>query len=193
MKVAVDSICYFECPTPPAQAHSTFTVYLPSDGRGLFLYVDRPGNAEVSFQLRLQDVSRQAETWGTSLPVVRERDTFSGTLELLNVPTDARFRSTLRVYDFAVRFKSQVTVRFYNMDSDELLLQLPLTLATHEASLAPQALLIDLPLAYPELASAENLRITIDPATPGMQFWAFVSVTNNATQHVTMVLPDNPR
>jgi len=29
----------------------------------------------------------------------------------------------------------------------------------------------------------------VEPITPGSKIWAFVSVTNNATQHVTVVNP----
>jgi hypothetical protein len=33
------------------------------------------------------------------------------------------------------------------------------------------------------------LRIEVEPLTPGSRFWAFVSITNNDTQRVTLVTP----
>lgn len=42
----------------------------------------------------------------------------------------------------------------------------------------------------PELAGVENIGIEVVPLTPGLRFWAMVSVTNNSTQEVTLVSPD---
>jgi len=46
----------------------------------------------------VRDLSRQAEAFGTEVPVVREKDWKRGSLSLLNVRSDPRFRITLRVY-----------------------------------------------------------------------------------------------
>jgi hypothetical protein len=37
--------------------------------------------------------------------------------------------------------------------------------------------------------SAGPVRIEVQSATPGVPIWAFASVTNNATQHVTVIVP----
>jgi hypothetical protein len=52
------------------------------------------------------------------------------------------------------------------------------------------ARITDLVSAYPVLTGVERLRIEIEPLTPDVRFWAFVSTTNNETQHVTVTLPD---
>jgi hypothetical protein len=39
-------------------------------------------------------------------------------------------------------------------------------------------------------AGAESVRIEIQPSDQTLQFWAFVAVTNNASQHVTVVTPN---
>lgn len=31
--------------------------------------------------------------------------------------------------------------------------------------------------------------LEIEPVTPGLRYWAFVTVTNNATSHVTTITP----
>src|SRR5260370_32300719 len=41
----------------------------------------------------------------------------------------------------------------------------------------------------PELQGVDRVRIEITPATDGLRLWAFVSVTNNETQHVTVIAP----
>ena len=35
--------------------------------------------------------------------------------------------------------------------------------------------------------AARALRIEVQPTSPGSRFWTFVSITNNSTQHVTLV------
>ncbi|MGA7614526.1 MAG: hypothetical protein WBX15_05030 [Thermoanaerobaculia bacterium] len=194
VKVSEPFDCNIECPTPPAQPHSTFELNLSdAAGLGAFVYIENPGSDEVSLDARIQDVSRPAETWGTELPIVRQGDTFTRTLGLLNVPTSPAFRSTLRIYDYDIRLRSDVRVRFYDMITDELLAEVPVTLSTNSAYRPPQARMIDVAAIYPHLRSAETVRISVEPVTPGLRFWAFVSVTNDVTQHVTMVRPDNPR
>ena len=41
----------------------------------------------------------------------------------------------------------------------------------------------------PLLNATSLLRIEVTPVTPGLEFWTFVSITNNNTQHVTLVTP----
>ena len=41
----------------------------------------------------------------------------------------------------------------------------------------------------PVLGAVPLLRIEVTPVTPGLRFWTFVSVTNNETQHVTLITP----
>ena len=63
---------------------------------GLVLFVPRDG--DVRFGSIVRDVSRDAEDFGTEVPVARERDT-DRTLYLPNVPFDSRYRLQLRIYD----------------------------------------------------------------------------------------------
>ena len=43
--------------------------------------------------------------------------------------------------------------------------------------------------AEPALAGVTSMRIEVVPLTPNLRFWAFVSITNNETQEVTIVSP----
>ncbi|HYO77011.1 MAG TPA: IPT/TIG domain-containing protein, partial [Thermoanaerobaculia bacterium] len=65
-------------------------------GDGAFIYVPEPLAPNVDFKLFARDISREAEGWGTEIPVVPASD-FAGSIRLLDVPVDPRFRATLRV------------------------------------------------------------------------------------------------
>jgi len=84
---------------------------------GTFLYISNTGIGKVTFGLRVQDTSRQSSTWGTSVPVVREKDIYTGKLQLLNIPVNANFRAALRVYDFDTTSPNPrlVRLRIYDM------------------------------------------------------------------------------
>ena len=99
--------CQITCPIRTVPPNSTFalTDFVLRSGTGSFLHVARPHNNSVTFNLRVQDLSRQALTWGTELPVVSESEAFMDTLQLLNIPTDPRFRAAIRIYDFEPAFR----------------------------------------------------------------------------------------
>jgi len=53
----------------------------------------------------------------------------------------------------------------------------------------PGYLQLDLGEAGAALEGAETAWVRIEPRTEGLRFWAFASVTNNPTGHVTTVTP----
>jgi len=202
---------------PPYAPHSTFRIplYAPNPNAGRFLYIGSPGAGKVTFTLRVQDLSRQALTWGTAIPVVRDRDVFSGRLQLLDIPIDSRFRAALRVYDFEPPTEATsrvVRLRIYDMCrigqidircTTTPLVDTSLTLVTSgHQSYPPETpgtvFIGDLASTFERLAnlppvnlpdSTPRVRVDVDPITPGLRFWAFVSLTNNETQHVTVISP----
>ncbi|HEY3052322.1 MAG TPA: hypothetical protein VGK04_02935, partial [Thermoanaerobaculia bacterium] len=60
-------------------------------------YVRRELAPFISFQLRVRDLSRQSETWGTEIPVIRDFQ-YKHDMNLLDVPIREGFRSLLRIY-----------------------------------------------------------------------------------------------
>ena len=106
-------------------------------------------------------------------------------------------RETLRIYDFDGPADRVVAVRFFKDDASEAAVETQVTLRTFPAAVIdpvyPEvpgyAQIGNFVRAFPELVGASRVRIEILPVTPGLRFWAFVSVTNNETQHVTAVLP----
>lgn len=148
--------------------------------------------------LHLREVGRAAG-WGTLLPVVNESETFTESVEILNVPTQSDFRLTLRVYGFDNRGPSSYRVRFYDLAAAFYEVQPPL----HEATLTATAVeywdnfpffpgyaQLDLGVRkVPALAAVERLRITIEPLAEG-RFWTYLTLTDNASQQVTLFVPE---
>jgi hypothetical protein len=168
--------------TIPARVTQTFVPsnsYLPP----VFACVDE----ELVFNLRVRDLSRQALTWGTEIPVIRKADLLEE-VALPGVPTDSRFRQTLRVYnwlhDDALSYSIQAL-------SPEGAVLLDRALVPQQIRLYPgYAEIIDIVAQHPELSAHEIITLRIAPNVPDLGIWAFVSITNNETQHVTLITPD---
>ncbi len=201
-------------PVPPTPANETFFPAVPPGtiSQGAIIEVDRQYAGKVRFQLRVQDVSRDTTTWGTEIPVVREGELFTGTFQLLDVPTMTGFRATLRLYDLGALDNAQVVVRFFRTnpslqspvaividpngslpEPDTLLAERIVTLAVERRGAGSAfdfgyAELSDF-LLIPQLQDVNRVRLEVRPATAGLRLWGFVSVTNNETQHVTVVTP----
>lgn len=186
--------CITACPIVPPHANFRYTLLSQIPGGGAFLYIGNPGRGRVSFNLRIQDLSRQALSWGTEIPVVSENDVRTDVVHLLNVPTDTRFRQTLRIYDFDGRLGKQVLLRAYSIN-EKLLLETTITLSNGDSAADSHpafpgyAQIGGLTEQYPQLRSEDRVRIELRPVSPALRFWAFVSITNNETQHVTTITP----
>jgi IPT/TIG domain len=176
-----------------------FTEIAPRSAR--VLYIDSGHADALRLNLRIFDRSRTTTTWGTEVPVVRERDLRSDAVELFPVPLDPLFRQSLRIYDPFRTGNAQVEVRFFVTRTGERVATRTATLPVYERTLPyggvdqsfpGLAELNNLMIDVPELAvvpSTEQLRIEVVPVTPGLRFWAMVSLTNNDTQHVTLLTP----
>lgn len=165
----------------------------PGSNPSRLLFVSAP--ATVSMNLRVADVSRSTLNAGTDLPVIRPHELLRGTAQLFNVPLDAQnYRVLLRVYDLAYS-RAGFEVRLYaeGVENEPPAHVAVLTAVTEqtgafrsEAAYAQLDVtdLLKLRKAWPAAA-----RIEILPTTPGSRYWAFVSITNNQTQLVTLVTP----
>ncbi len=203
-----DKVCPSTTPCPPVipvtrplvaghSLHNPTEFFRPSrNNPSQILYLSKDGAKDVSFGLRVADTSRHALNGGTDLPVIREGELLTGTAQLHNVSLEnSTFRILLRVYDLSYS-EAQFAVRFYpatHEDPHPSVYSLTLTASTQrqapfraEAAYAELdiAQLLNLRLAWPQVA-----RIEIEPLTPGSRYWAFVSLTNNETQLVTLITP----
>lgn len=188
--------CHITCPKENADPRSTFSLNwegAPLPGAGAFIYVADVLNPKISLNLRIQDVSRQALTWGTEIPIVHEGEARTDAMQLINVPSDSRFRVALRVYDFAPRqdVTTQVRVRFYPKDGITVLAERILNLPGpfQDQEYPGYGEILDVTGEHPQLQGHTTFRVEIAPITAGLEYWAFVAVTNNETQHVTTITP----
>ncbi|HEV7768520.1 MAG TPA: IPT/TIG domain-containing protein [Thermoanaerobaculia bacterium] len=164
---------------------------------GAFLYVPKPMEHAPRFSLRVRDTSINAANLGTEIPVVREEDAGSD-LVLFDVPNDPHYRATLRIYGFTPA-PMPVGVSVYPENSDTPIEQYDVTLNGIFTAVYvpfpphPAYLALD-PLTPAVRASTSRVRIEVTNygsiiSPPGPPIWAFVSITNNETQQVTLVTP----
>jgi len=187
--------CNVLCPPVMLEAGASLrepALFFGLDGQPPAAYLLTPTGQSNGLQvsLRIRDLSRQAQTWGTELPVVRASELRSERFGLLDVPLDTRFRQTLRIYSMTPA-ESQVTVTFFDLPPTGV--GQPLATRVMSVTAAGEffpgyAQILDFTSSIPELLGKERLYIEIvpDKSTP---IWAFVSVTNNETQHVTTITP----
>ncbi|MDQ6803035.1 MAG: hypothetical protein M3041_19710 [Acidobacteriota bacterium] len=152
---------------------------------------DTPDPNSLSFELRITDVSRSSTSAGTEVPVVRESGFRTATLRLLDVPTDARFRSVVRLFEMNLA-RAEFTVRIIDPATNTLLSERRVTTSTPPQGplrFHPGFVQIADPTASLGTAQPANVRVEIEPLTAGSAFWAYVSITNNDSQQVTLVTP----
>lgn len=191
--------CQITCPPPPDARFGAQASVLLDHPNGSLLHVDRRVVEGMHFNLRAFDTSQSTRNFGTTVPVVRERDLESERLVLQSVPVDSNFRSTLRLFDADAKPNARLKVRFFAMGSPTVIAETTLPLSASVARdsefslpLQPGFAMIDNIVArFPEVGNIRSGRLLVEVTseTPGVRFWAFVSVTNNETQHVTVITP----
>lgn len=171
----------------------------PRDGvDGALLYVPNTHVGAAKMSLRIRDISRNATSLGDDVPVVRV-DQAAHEISIVDVPIDPKYRATLRIYGFAQE-PMPVRVTIYPEDGDVPLHQLDVTLhgvvnAVFEPfPPVPAYLALDPLPAAVRAAGGSRVRIEITNFAPVItppppRIWAFVSLTNNETNQVTIVTP----
>jgi len=159
------------------------------------LYVTKEEAAHMSFRLRFADLSRSAIDGGVEMPVIRQSEMLEASAQLFDVPLVPSFRAMLRVYETAYP-SSRFRLNIYAQAEGDLtpaVHTFELTSASaYTGPLRPKAGYVQFDLSgllRQQPAWPQNVRIEIEPLTPGSRYWAFVSITNNDTQVVTLVTP----
>src|SRR5581483_6266138 len=146
--------------------------------------------ADIVLRSRLYELSKHAQPAGVEIPVVREDQFFSRTSRFIAVPNSAAARSALRVYD-PFRVGGAVRVEILNeqgtLIASKILNPIPQTI---DATSAGYTALLDLASAFPPLLGVDRFNVRVVPLTPGMLYWAFVSVTDQESQTVLLVTGD---
>ncbi|HEX8155165.1 MAG TPA: IPT/TIG domain-containing protein, partial [Thermoanaerobaculia bacterium] len=159
---------------------------------GAIELIPRQAAPLVSYGLLIRDLSRQSEALGTEVPVVREHELYSRAYSLVNVPTDSRFRTSLRVYALQPAMTTSVGVRISTMDGTLLVDEQLLVPKERDDRTEPAYVLVpDILARWPQLAGKGSVTIELVPGGGhgAPKSWAFASVTNNTTQHVTVISP----
>ena len=197
-----------ECSPPAIPPGSSLRLPVVTDVsplRGTFLYIDRAHLQDVHLSLRVRDLSRATESWGTSLPIVGEERFVSDTLTIVDIPTGAQFRQTLRIYGLDGSDPTPVQIKLYGRDEsatdpaaarkDVLLGQMNTVLAIDPTQVflvnkdRPAFAEIRSLNAIADITGYKRIRIDVAPLATAKRIWAFVSVTANSTQHVTILEP----
>lgn len=205
----IASVICPECPgSPLLSPNSTGAPGIAWDEpgvRGTFLYVDRAHISDIQMVLRVRDLSRASQTWGTSLPIVREDRFRAEPISIIDIPTDPDFRQTLRVYGLDGSDPTPVLVRLYGRNEnannplrlveDSFLGEAMFTLSFDSSAqffrypIRPAFLELSGLAALGGAQGHSRVRIEVTPMREGKRVWAFVSVTNNSTQHMTVLEP----
>lgn len=216
--VALDlftSECYFRCElsrciltacggTPtPAHSELPFALDLLTGGQvgqvgnpGAILYVPRADASSVSVSLRLRELTQKNGERTLELPVVRENGLFGATLTLPDVPMQSGSRTHIRLYGVeSPSGDAAVRVSAIDPATNDVVFTTDVTLAgfdgtplpgIYDAS-TPSYWWLDLSALIQEPPS--NVRVTVEPQTQGLKFWAMANVTNNSNQHLTLITP----
>jgi hypothetical protein len=154
---------------------------------GIALLVPRAEAEGLAFSLRVRDVARQAEGFGTEVPVVREAKMAADTtLTLLDVPLDPRYRTKLRVY----AFEEHTHGAYVEVQRGQAFTGFPVELTRSCTGLACAATPWYGEADLPAGSAGETVSLYVRAGGPDSLSWAFASVTNNETQQVTIVTPD---
>jgi hypothetical protein len=176
---------------------------VPEGTPGRFVYAPKADLDKLAMNLRVADVSRSTLNFGTELPIVRSRDFTLEDIVLPSVPVTPLFRSTLRVY---AAQPTTVTVFLFGPvppASPPLSWPEPITLhlraglnffdpAYAATSDFPAYNSVNAPHIGNVLITQSPEKFTClecQPTIPRVPIWAFVSITNNVTQHITLVTP----
>ncbi|MBV9493476.1 MAG: hypothetical protein JOZ54_04470 [Acidobacteria bacterium] len=202
-------------PTSPAPEPLQPLSGPPTDiGRLLSIEKNAVPNVSLHLELTAQPAGA-ADYLGRidSVPVVRERDFRTGAIVFPRIPfpyvylTDAiarqpsdLYRHLLRIYDVDARGDAAVRIKVYHLNIGGTLIKeavVPINGRYGNDPSFPNYAVVDLdtlfshciPFSQHTPCLGMNARIEITPETPGLRYWAFVSVTNNFTQEVTLYNP----
>lgn len=163
-------------------------------GQGAFIYIPKD-EEQIFMNLHLFEHTLGHQAEGVEVPVVRSDEMLLHPVELLNISTTPSARRLLRVYaapPFDV-YDIAMIARVYPLRGDELLAEIPLTLARREPpETHPHYVQARIDHEqWPLLATAAEVRVRIEAVShPQVPYWAMVSITDNDTQHVTLATPN---
>jgi hypothetical protein len=165
----------------------------PSDmNLGLFFFVPAPLADTTQMEMRTRIPADANQNYGVEVPVVPQSE-FRSTVHLLGIPTDVRYRGTLRIYG-DTNAPMKVRVRMIPEEGtepvEERVIQMtgvvqiagdPWPLNSAYAQLDPMT----------PVVRAAGGRVRIEVRTElDQKVWAMYSMTNNTTRQATLITPN---
>ncbi len=131
------------------------------------LYVPKGEGRALAANIRVLDLTREAESNGVEIPVVREGDFRTDRLVFMGVPADSRFRVKLRLYSLARAAEVRMGVDLIQLRPRD-----------------PQDIFDPAYAEIDVLPPAGRIVVDSDGQTP---IWGLITVTNNQTQEITTI------
>lgn len=184
----------------PPGAFGTIATPLPPNG--LLLYLPS-ADTPVSFVARFAATPRSAVAGGSELPVVREQEFTTRALQLPYIPLQPRtnpLRTALRIYAPDAQPGTSVSVELRSWTTPDgppqyaKIVSVDAPTQTITPPIYPGYAQVTLQDAFPGAVhdgAIWNVTVTPQPldATTTPRIWAFVTVTDNVTQEVTVQRP----
>ena len=158
---------------------STRKLALSPASTGMFLRIPRNLFDGVTITTHVHDTVHDSENLGVDVPSVPETQ-FRRAVVLPGVPNDARYRVLLRVYGYPGTYP--VTVRVRDDSTGELLSSQDVTIGGSDVAY------LQLPISAAQSAHVVRVEVTTAQAA-APPIWAFVTLTNNTTENVTIITP----
>ena len=185
-------------PLPRQTYRAPLFLSSPGDPAGTLLFVNKAIAGTTHYDLRIRDVSRDSTGPGVAVPVIREQELLMTRAYLLAVPCDTRFRRMLRIYSPLVERPTSFLVTVTDDLRNAVIYSEHWQLITSNKTFSvpgmtvprqPAERDISLDQFVPNLTSYTSVTVTVQPDDPTERFWSFISVTDNVTQQVSVVLP----
>lgn len=163
----------------------------------VFLYVPKETAEKMRMSLVVEASNRDhLEARGfTELPIIRASEFTEGRLQLVGLRMDPGFRQTVRMFGLDGQMSGYVNMRVFKLNSNELLFEWPFYVGpisnemTSDGKQMRPAFGMECDISAYLHSYGQKVRIDLESMTPGLKYWAFISVTNNTTQHFYTVLP----
>lgn len=155
-----------------------------------FVYLPKASaeSLNLSLQVESSERSRPAERSFTDLPVIRADQFTTAPMQFIGVRVDPGFRQTVRIYGLDASRSAKFMMRVYSLDSNELLHNCehdihPISAETTVEGLPLRpAFGMECNMSDHLEADGKKVRIELESLTPGIAYWAFISIANNQTQ-----------
>lgn len=176
---------YCDAPMAPGETRDLGIDNAPG---GYLMHVARGQQDDLAINILFRDLTRQSTALGAEMPVIRESEFLTGRSAILNVPTEQKYRIALRGYAF---YRGTIRFSVYNMDGTPLMEHGILTLEGGDEVTPYHDVIGDLMDRYSVLGGMGPFRIVFEglDSIGDDRYWVFASITNNETQHVTLITP----